>query len=280
MEQLDDLRKRLRGLPDTDPDFTEPMSGATLSLYNQVDTDLNKLWDRWLQVMELWDRVGERIRAGAGLSTRATEEAKALLEGGEIDSLVRQAASCQERLDQLNRGHEEARASLLGARHDLAALQHAVSKGTGILLPSDPHHRDLETAEMALTDAELMLDEDPIGAQERIGRVRRELAAIGKPSGPSFDWVRNGSMAYPMIDDLAAAANRLREAVASLRWTSLLGLAVRAWVALWAVGLLLVLLAPLIPVVFILVIFLSMIAGAWFLVRFFFWPWLGRGRSR
>ena len=43
MDQLDALRQRHKTLPSTDPDFTAPMSGATLALYNAVEADLNGL---------------------------------------------------------------------------------------------------------------------------------------------------------------------------------------------------------------------------------------------
>jgi len=116
MDQLDALRKRHKTLPQTDPDFTRPMAGATLALYEQVNTDLDRLWDRWLKIMEVWDQAQKHLRAGSGLSTTETEEAKKVLQGGDVDELIRESASCKERLDRLNQGHEEARAELIAAR--------------------------------------------------------------------------------------------------------------------------------------------------------------------
>ena len=56
IDQIDSLRKRHKTLPSTDPDFTAPMTGATLhALYNQVEHDLDDLWSRWLEVMETWN---------------------------------------------------------------------------------------------------------------------------------------------------------------------------------------------------------------------------------
>ena len=43
MDQLDALRKRQKELPTTDPDCTEPMAGATLSLHQGVGSDLDAL---------------------------------------------------------------------------------------------------------------------------------------------------------------------------------------------------------------------------------------------
>src|SRR5437868_14599683 len=98
MDQLDALRQRHKTLASTDPDFTAPMSGATLALYDAVEADLNGLWERWLEVMELWDRAQKLGRSGSGLAVRQAEEARKLLDQGHLDELLRQSGSCKERL--------------------------------------------------------------------------------------------------------------------------------------------------------------------------------------
>jgi hypothetical protein len=247
MDQLDGLRQRHKTLPATDPDFTVAMSGATLALYNEVSRDLDSLWERWLKVMEIWEQAQWRIRAGSGLGVKPTEEARKLLGGGEIDELVRQSSSCRQRLDRLNQGHELAREHLQAARDELAAIQSAISKGHVVLLPSDFYHGEIEAAEQALAEAERMIEADPIGADEAIVRTRRDLSALsGRPDGRPA-WRSESPSSYSMIDELAAAAARLRTAAAQLRLTDLLGLFVRAWVAVWVIGILLGLLTPLMP---------------------------------
>jgi hypothetical protein len=102
MDQLDALRKRHKTLTAADPDFTAPMSGATLAMYNAVETDLNVLWERWLNIMDLWDHAQKLVRTGSSLAVKQAEEARKLLEKGDIDELLRQSGSCKERLDRLN----------------------------------------------------------------------------------------------------------------------------------------------------------------------------------
>jgi hypothetical protein len=280
MDQLDGLRQRHKTLPATDPDFTVPMSGATLALYNEVSRDLDSLWERWLKVMEIWEQAQWRIRAGSGLGIKPTEEARKLLEGGEIDELVRQSSSCRQRLDRLNQGHEQAREDLKAARQELAAIQSAISKGTGVLLPSDPHHGEIEAAEQALADAERMIAADPIGAEETIVRSRRSLAALSDRPDGRTSWRRETPSSYPMIDELAAAAERLRGAAARLRLTDLLGLLARAWVAVWMVGILFGLLTPLLPLVIFAAGFFIIFAGFWMFWRAVAsWFWFGIRRS-
>lgn len=86
MDQLDGLRQRHKTLAAKDADFTVPMVGRTLSMYNEVSHDLDRLWERWLKVMEIWEQAQRSIRAGSGLGTRSTEEAQKLLGGGESTS--------------------------------------------------------------------------------------------------------------------------------------------------------------------------------------------------
>ena len=137
MDQLDALRRRHKTLPSTDPDFTAPMAGATLTLYNAVETDLNVLWERWLKVMELWDHAQKLVRSSSGLAVKQAEEARKLLEKGDIDELLRQSRSCKERLDRLNEGHEQAREALKRNRVELEALRQSLDRATADRLPSD-----------------------------------------------------------------------------------------------------------------------------------------------
>jgi hypothetical protein len=83
-----------------------------------------------------------------------------------------------------------------------------------------------------------------------------------------------------MIVDLAAAAERLRRAAASLGITSLLGWFVRAWIVVWVLGLLFGLLMP--PLMSLAILGLGFIVisiGAWTLWRTVTsWFWFGMWR--
>jgi hypothetical protein len=82
-----------------------------------------------------------------------------------------------------------------------------------------------------------------------------------------------------MIDELAAAAERLRAAAARLRLTDLLGLFARAWVAVWVIGILFGLLTTLMPLVIFVAGFLIIFVGAWMFWRAVAsWFWFGMRR--
>src|SRR5262249_26478153 len=185
IDRLDALRQRHRDLPSTDPDFTAPMSGATLALYNAVESDLNVLWERWLEVMELWDRAQKLVRSSSVLAVRQAEEARKLLDLGHVDELLRQSAACKERLDRLNRAHEEAREGLAAGRGELAALSQ--SREYGGRDRADFRCDGLSRVGTMFDQAEGMLVADPIGAGEVIVRTRRSLSELARRPEPEFE---------------------------------------------------------------------------------------------
>jgi hypothetical protein len=281
MDQLDALRKRHKTLPSVDPDFTVPMAGATRTLYNSVETDLNALWERWLKVMELWDHAQKLVRSGSGLAVRQAEEARKLLEKGDIDELLRQSGSCKERLDRLNQGHEKAREDLETDRKALAELRKSIDKGTGVLVPSDPHRDEIVRAENMFAQAETMLTADPIGAQEVIALAHRSLTGMADIPGEKRDVRWPARRPYSPLDDLAAAADAFRGAVAKLRLTNLLGVFARFWLVVWGFSLLIALLDIFMPLVILALGLVFVMAGFWAIWQLVtFWLWYGLWGAR
>ncbi|MBV8317031.1 MAG: TPM domain-containing protein [Planctomycetaceae bacterium] len=278
MDQLDALRQRHKTLPATDPDFTAPLSGATLALYNEVEADLNRLWDRWLKAMEVWDQAQKLLRADSGLAIKQAEEARKLLAEGDIDELIHQSNSCTERLDRLNRGHEQARDALKAGQRELAALRKSFDQSAEAGLSTVSHPKEIETAEALLTEAEGMIPADPIGAEELIGRSRQALAAatVRPDQKPARPREARPSYAYGPADEVAAAAAKFRSVMARLGFTNLMGLLIRAWIAVWALALLIGLLTPLMPLALFILGFVIILAGLWALWRTVVsWFWFG-----
>ncbi len=281
MDQLDALRQRHKTLPLTDPDFTAPMSGATLALYNAVEADLNGLWDRWLKVMELWDHAQKLVRSGSGLAVRQAEEARKLLDQGNVDELLRRSASCKERLDRLNQGHEQARDALRIGREELASMRDSRGEGDGLRLPSDPRHDAIAKAEALFVQAEGMLASDPIGAGEFVARTRLSLSILAHHPAPDPVRPRRTRPEYSPLDELAAAAEGFRSAAARLRLTNLLGLFTRFWLIVWGLALVFGLMGPLMPLFIFGMGFVLVLAGFWAIWQTVtFWFWYGMWHMR
>jgi hypothetical protein len=276
MDQLDALRQRHKTLPSTDPDFTAPIAGATLALYNGVEADLNALWDRWLKVMELWDQAQKLVRSGSGLAVKQAEEARKLLEKGDIDDLLRQSRSCKSRLDRLNQGHEQAREALKANRAELQSLRRSADRGTGVLLPSDPERQWITSAEALCSQAEGMITADPIGAQEIMMHWHQSRSELKQRPGHASERRHQPPAAYSLLDDLATAADHFRNAASKLRLTNVLGLFVRFWLLVWGFSLLIGLFDLLMPLIIVLVGFGLIIAGFWAIWQMVtFWFWYG-----
>ena len=278
MDQLDALRQRHKTLPSTDPDFTAPMAGATLTLYNAVETDLNALWERWLKVMELWDHAQKLVRAGSGFAVKQAEEARKLLEKGDIDELLRQSRSCKERLDRLNQGHEQAREALNVSRSELESLRQSIERGTG---HSVTQSQRIASAETMLSQAEGMITADPIGAQETLALWHRSLTGLTQRPGHELDRRQQARPPYSLLDDLAAAADHFRNAAAKLRLTNVAGPFVRFWLVILGFSFLIGLLNVLMPLIIILFGFGLIIAGFWAIWQMVtFWFWYGLWQVR
>jgi hypothetical protein len=217
MDQLDALRQRHKTLPSSDPDFTVPMTGATLVMYNQVDSDLNGLWERWLGVMETWDRAQRELKTrGWKLTAKPIEEVQRLLEAGDVDELVRESAVCKERLDRLNQGHDLARSCLNTARIELESRRAVVERHTMRGQADSSDEDQIAAAETVLAAAEEMIEGDPIGARETIESTRRSLAGPGGPEPPDPTSWDDGRQLPNLFEELAFDVNRFRDAFASL----------------------------------------------------------------
>ena len=116
---------------------------ATLALYNEVEKDLNGLWEHWLRVMEVWDQAQVLVRAGSGLAVAKTEEARKLIEQeGNFEDLLRQCGSCEEGLDRLNQVHEQAHAAIKAAHDEEAALRKSLDDVAAAGLPTDAYTKE------------------------------------------------------------------------------------------------------------------------------------------
>jgi hypothetical protein len=127
---LDAQQERHRMLPHTDPDFQTPMEGMTRAAYDNVQGALRRYRERWLGLMDVWERAEHKIDAEWFLGTAATDEAVRMLDSAEArPPLDAVAGECRGPLDALETAHERARelatkldADLATTRERLAAL--------------------------------------------------------------------------------------------------------------------------------------------------------------
>ncbi len=211
MDKLDALRHRHKTLPATDPDYSQPLTGETLALYQGVEKDLNALWDRWLRVMEVWDQAQKLVRSGSGLAVAKTEEAKKLIENeGNFQEILGECNSCQQRLDRLNQAHEQARDALKAARNEENTLRKSLDTIAAAGLPTDPYSKEQANVDGLFSQAEGLLVADPIGAGLAIGHSRQALVAIAQRAGKVLTRLKEADAVLTTVNEVAAQASDLR----------------------------------------------------------------------
>jgi hypothetical protein len=108
---LDTQQERHRMLPHADPDFQTPMEGLTRDAYDGVQESIARYRERWLGLMDVWERAQAKVDSEWSLGTAAADDAVALLDSAEArPPLDEVAAACRGPLDALEEAHEKARA--------------------------------------------------------------------------------------------------------------------------------------------------------------------------
>ena len=107
---LDGQQERHRMLPHSDPDFMTPMQGMTRATYDNVQGSIGRYRERWLGLMDVWERAQEKIESEWFLGTSAADDTVKLLDSAEArPPLADVAAECRAPLDALEQAHERAR---------------------------------------------------------------------------------------------------------------------------------------------------------------------------
>lgn len=264
MDQIDALRARHKTLPGTDPDFTVPMVGETLQLYDKVAADLDRLWERWLAVMELWNRAEQRMKSASTFSAAPSEEAREIISESRLEDLLQESGRCKEELDRLNLAHEVATKALRDARREAALLAREAGRGDDRRKgEADLYERELRVITRELDDAEEALAADPVGAATIVERSRDAIAGLRHPPAPRGPRAGYAPTApsRTILDDLAVAAVKLQELTSKIRVMDIIGLLIKGWVALWVLGLFLAVLPALMPLILIFMAFVVFGSG-------------------
>lgn len=178
---LDSQQERHRLLPHTDPDFKTPMQGATRSTYDTVQTSIRRYRERWLGLMDVWERAEGRIDSEWFLGTAEAEAAIRLLDSADArPPLADVAGECRAPLDVLEQAHETARTLAdeldvtLGTAGGRLEQLAARGRSSAVFQATIAHvARNLAVARQSL-------EADPVEAR---GRLEEATAALGGTLG-------------------------------------------------------------------------------------------------
>jgi len=176
---LDAQRERHRMLPHADPDFKTPMTGMTRDTYDSVQEAIGRYRERWLSLMDVWERAEKRIEEESFLGTDASDDVLAMLDAADArPPLDEVAAACRSPLDALETSHELARELAAAVDDELAAargrLDALAARGRSAarfepLIAAAARGRELGGDE---------LEADPVAARGRIEDAQATLARM------------------------------------------------------------------------------------------------------
>ena len=173
---LDSQQERHRMLPHSDPDFKTPMEGLTRSAYDNVQSALRRYRERWLGLMDVWEKAEERIGKETFLGTAEAEEAIKLLDSAEArPPLADVAGECSAPLDALEQAHEKARelaatlqTNVVTTTQRIDALAKRGRSNAGFQGPMAEVARGVEIAKQGL-------EPDPVAARGRLEEIATRL---------------------------------------------------------------------------------------------------------
>ena len=201
---LDSQQERHRMLPHSDPDFKTPMEGLTRSAYDNVQSALRRYRERWLGLMDVWEKAEERIGKETFLGTAEAEEAIKLLDSAEArPPLADVAGECSAPLDALEQAHEKARELAATLQTNVAtttqridALAKRGRSNAAFQGPMAEVARGVELAKQGL-------EQDPVAARGRLEEIatRLEHAVAGLDELEAVDDRRAKSVVQ--VDEVA-----------------------------------------------------------------------------
>lgn len=211
MDRLDALKARLKSLPVEDPDFKEPMAGATLAKYEKLQADMTGLWDRWLAVMDVLDKAQSLARKDSALGSEKLKEAEKLVSETKVfERIEEESKQCAAGMDELNEAHEKARESVevVGKRRETIEVKLGEVKREG--LPTVPYQPEIDGISAQAGQANEVLTPDPIGA-------RTTLDQAGERARGLEDRVDRILQAYQEAREISGSLKSLGDKVARTR---------------------------------------------------------------
>jgi hypothetical protein len=175
---LDTEQERHRMLPHTDPDFQTPMEGVTRSTYDNVQGSIRRYRERWLALMDVWEKAQERVDSEWFLGTAAADDAMQLLESAAArPPLADVTAECRGPLDALEQAHEKARAVASEVDAAVVAVQQKLDGLAGRGRSVAPYQPALAEVARGRELAGRDVERDPVAARGRLEEIAATLAA-------------------------------------------------------------------------------------------------------
>lgn len=175
---LDSQQERHRMLPHSDPDFRTPMQGLTRSAYDNVQGALRRYRERWLSLMDVWEKAEERIGKETFLGTSQVDEAIKMLDSAEArPPLADVTGECSAPLDALELAHEKARELATTLEANVAGATQRLEKLAARGRSNAAFQGPMAEVSRGLALARQDVESDPVAAR---GRLEEHAAALAR----------------------------------------------------------------------------------------------------
>jgi hypothetical protein len=173
---LDGQQERHRMLPHTDPDFKTPMEGQTRATYDNVQGSIRRYRERWLTLMDVWEKAEEKINSESFLGTAAADEAIRLLDSAEArPPLADVAGECRAPLDVLEQAHETSRRLADELDAAVAATGGRLEKIAARGRSAAAFQAGIADVSRSLALARTEVESDPVDARGRLEQAKTVL---------------------------------------------------------------------------------------------------------
>jgi chromosome segregation ATPase len=178
-DKLDDLKERHKLLPHMNGSFTVPMTGETLSAYEDVATRMEQHRQEWLRLMDAWEKAQELLESerlfGSG---RARSARKSLSSADAPAALAALIRDCEAPLATIENSHKQAAADLESFQQEDGQLGAQLQAVVAAALSADPYHPDRSAAIQMVDQARSLLPADPLALLRRVGEARGKIADL------------------------------------------------------------------------------------------------------
>jgi hypothetical protein len=211
LDRLDAIKKRHQLLPFSDRDYTEPMAGNTLALYQAIDENIGRLRARWLELMDLRQR-GERLLATHRLlATRPLDEVRRLLaESGKLAPVDESYDRSMADLDRLEQAHERAEPLLKSVDEALGRVREQLARIDEGGLPTAPYEADLQSCVELSDRGRSSLRADPLGAFELLSQSLEKITLLGRWTEQVLQHLEGARQAADKLNEVEQTARQRR----------------------------------------------------------------------
>lgn len=210
-DKVDALKERHKLLPHMDQDFTTPMSGETLAIYNEVAARLEHHRQVWLKLMDAWEQAQVLLDSERFLGSGRARSARRHLRAADAPACLATVLSeCEAPLDRIEQAHEQAALDLKSYQSEDQLLSSQLDAVTKASLSIAPYQADRSVAADLVVRSKELLLADPLGAVRCLGEARGKIAEIRRLASKILEHAAAASELMTKLVEIERSATQRR----------------------------------------------------------------------